>query len=276
LKEKRTGAEIPFAMPKDCPACGETIFREDGEAVFRCINPNCPAQKIRSIIHFASRDAMDIEGLGDAVVEQLCNEGLLKDSSDLYALKKEQLEGLERFAEKSAENLIEAVNKSKNNNADRLLFALGIRHIGAKTAKNLMEHFGSVDALGKAKKEEIVAVSDVGEKMADSIIQYFADEKNIEFINRLKNSGVNTEYTSSVTGSYFLGKVFVLTGTLSTMKRNEAKALIENQGGKVSGSVSKNTDFVVAGEEAGSKLQKANELGITVLSENEFIEMLKN
>lgn len=275
LKEKRTGKETPFSMPKDCPACGEAITREDNEAVYRCINPNCPAQKIRSIIHFASRDAMDIEGLGEAVVEQLCNEGVLKDSSDLFVLKKDKLTELERFAEKSAENLIQAVNKSKNNNADRLLFALGIRHVGAKTAKNLMEHFGSVDALGKAEKEEITAVPDVGEKMAESIIQYFSDEKNIEFINRLKNSGVNTTYTSTVTGSYFQGKVFVLTGTLSSMKRSEAKTLIENLGGKVSGSVSKNTDFVVAGEEAGSKLQKANELGVSVISEEEFVKMLE-
>ena len=275
LKEKRTGKEMPFSMPKVCPACGEAITREDNEAVYRCINPNCPAQKIRSIIHFASRDAMDIEGLGEAVVEQLCNEGVLKDSSDLFVLEKDKLTELERFAEKSAENLIQAVNKSKNNNADRLLFALGIRHVGAKTAKNLMEHFGSVDALGKAEKEEITAVPDVGEKMAESIIQYFSDEKNIEFINRLKNSGVNTTYTSTVTGSYFQGKVFVLTGTLSSMKRSEAKTLIENQGGKVSGSVSKNTDFVVAGEEAGSKLQKANELGVSVISEEEFVKMLE-
>ena len=275
LKEKRTGREIPFSMPEDCPACGEKITREDNEAVYRCINPNCPAQKIRSIIHFASRDAMDIEGLGEAVVEQLCNEGILADSSDLFVLEKEKLTALERFAEKSAENLIQAVNKSKNNNADRLLFALGIRHVGAKTAKNLMEYFGSVDALANAEKEEITAVPDVGEKMAESIIQYFSDEKNVEFINRLKNSGVNTTYTSTVTGSYFQGKVFVLTGTLSSMKRSEAKTLIENQGGKVSGSVSKNTDFVVAGEEAGSKLQKANELGVTVVSEEEFVKMLE-
>ena len=276
IKEKRTGAEIPFSMPEGCPACGEKIQREDNEAVYRCINPNCPAQKVRSIIHFASRDAMDIEGLGDAVVEQLCNEGLLKDASDLYRLEKEKLTHLERFAEKSAENLILAVEKSKGNNGDKLLFALGIRHIGARTAKNLMEYFKSLDALAIADKEEIVKVSDVGEKMAESLIQYFSDEKNIEFINRLKESGVNTSYTSSVTGNIFSGKVFVLTGTLSTLKRNEAKALIENQGGKVSGSVSKNTDFVVAGEEAGSKLAKANELGITVLSEEEFIRMIEN
>lgn len=274
LKEKRTGREIPFAMPENCPACGERIQREDGEAVYRCINPNCPAQRIRSVIHYASRDAMDIEGLGEAVVEQLCNEGLLNDASDLYVLKKEELSELEHFADKSAENLIAAINKSKENNADKLLFALGIRHIGAKTAKNLMEHFGSIEKLSKADKGEIVNVSDVGEKMADSIIQYFSDEKNSEFINRLIESGVNTKYVSSVIGSTFSGKVFVLTGTLSGMKRSEAKLLIENLGGKVSGSVSKNTDYVVAGEEAGSKLQKANELGIVVLSEDEFVSML--
>lgn len=274
LKEKRTGAEKPFKMPELCPACGEKIQRDEGEAVYRCINPNCPAQRIRSIIHFASREAMDIEGLGEAVVEQLCEEELIKDSSDLYILKKEQLCDLERFAEKSAGNLINAIEKSKENNADRLLFALGIKHIGAKTAKNLLESYGSIENLSKADKDSLTAVYDVGEKMADSILQYFSDDKNNAFISRLKDAGVNTVYKSSVTGNTFSGKVFVLTGTLSGMKRNEAKALIENQGGKVSGSVSKNTDYVVAGEEAGSKLSKANELGITVLSEEEFLKML--
>lgn len=276
LKDKRTGQEKKFIVPEVCPACGEKLHKEENEAVVRCINPNCPAQKIRSIIHFASRDAMDIEGLGEAVVEQLANEGVIENAADLYAIKVEDLINLERFAVKSAQNLIDAIEKSKSNNADRLLFALGIRHIGLKTAKSLMEYFSSIDALFEAEREEIISVSDIGEKMADSILQYFSDNKNVEFISKLKGFGVNTNYISQKKGNSLEGKVFVLTGTLSTMKRDEAKAMIENEGGKVSGSVSKKTDYVVAGEEAGSKLKKANELLIKVLSEDEFISMFEN
>lgn len=274
IKEKRTGKEKEFVMPSVCPACGEKIEREENEAVVRCVNPNCPAQKVRSIIHFASRDAMDIEGLGDAVVEQLCSEKIIEDSADLYYIKTEDIIGLERFAQKSAENLISAIEKSKNNNADKFLFALGIRHIGAKSAKNLMQYFKSIDALMNAEREEIISVSDIGEKMADSIISYFKNEKNREYIEKFKAGGVNTEYKSTLTGSGLDGKTFVLTGTLENLKRNEAKALIENNGGKVSGSVSKKTDYVVAGEDAGSKLQKANELGVLVISEEELLKML--
>lgn len=276
VKEKRSGAEKEFEMPKVCPACGEPVEREEGEAVLRCINPNCPAQKIRSIIHFASRDAMDIEGLGDAVVEQLCAEGLISDSADLYYLEKESLLNLERFAEKSAENLLSAIEKSKKNNADKLLFALGIRHIGAKSAKNLMEAFGSFENLSKATKEEILAAKDVGEKMAESITGYFSFETHREFLKRLENAGVNMEYKSSFEGDLFSGKTFVLTGTLENLKRSGAKEKIEALGGKVSGSVSKKTDYVLAGSEAGSKLEKAQELGIKVISEEEFLNMLSS
>ncbi len=276
VKEKRSGAEKEFEMPKVCPACGEPVEREESEAVLRCINPNCPAQKIRSIIHFASRDAMDIEGLGDAVVEQLCAEGLISDSADLYYLEKESLLNLERFAEKSAENLLSAIEKSKKNNADKLLFALGIRHIGAKSAKNLMETFGSFENLSKATKEEILAAKDVGEKMAESITGYFSFETHREFLKRLENAGVNMEYKSSFEGDLFSGKTFVLTGTLENLKRSEAKEKIEALGGKVSGSVSKKTDYVLAGSEAGSKLEKAQELGIKVVSEAEFLNMLSS
>lgn len=276
VKEKRSGAEKEFEMPKVCPACGEPVEREESEAVLRCINPNCPAQKIRSIIHFASRDAMDIEGLGDAVVEQLCAEGLISDSADLYYLEKESLLNLERFAEKSAENLLSAIEKSKKNNADKLLFALGIRHIGAKSATNLMMAFGSFEKLSKATKEEILAAKDVGEKMAESITGYFSFETHIEFLKRLENAGVNMEYKSSFEGDLFSGKTFVLTGTLENLKRSEAKEKIEALGGKVSGSVSKKTDYVLAGSEAGSKLEKAQELGIKVISEAEFLNMLSS
>ena len=274
VKEKRTGNEERFLMPSVCPACFEKIERESGEAVTRCINPNCPAQKVRSIIHFASRDAMDIEGLGDAVVEQLCESGIISDAADLYYMTEESLINLDRFAKKSAENLINAVNKSKDNNADKLLFALGIRHIGAKSAKNLMMYFESIERLASAYKEEILSVSDIGEKMAESIVSYFSNEKNIGFIERLKNRGVNMTYISSVNSNIFEGKVFVLTGTLETMKRSDAQKIIENAGGKVSSSVSKNTDYVLAGEEAGSKLKKAIELGVPIINEEEFNKML--
>lgn len=276
VKEKRSGAEKEFEMPKVCPACGEPVEREESEAVLRCINPNCPAQKIRSIIHFASRDAMDIEGLGDAVVEQLCAEGLISDSADLYYLEKKSLLNLERFAEKSAENLLSAIEKSKKNNADKLLFALGIRHIGAKSATNLMMAFGSFEKLSKATKEEILAAKDVGEKMAESITGYFSFETHREFLKRLENAGVNMEYKSSFEGDLFSGKTFVLTGTLENLKRSGAKEKIEALGGKVSGSVSKKTDYVLAGSEAGSKLEKAQELGIKVISEAEFLNMLSS
>lgn len=274
VKEKRTGAEKEFEVPTVCPACGEPVEREENEAALRCINPNCPAQKIRSIIHFASRDAMDIEGLGEAVVEQLCTEEIISDSADLYYLSKKDLINLERFADKSAKNLLTAIEKSKQNNADKLLYALGIRHIGAKSAKNLMSAFGSFDALAAANKEELLAVEDVGEKMADSLLSYFSFEEHKEFLNRLKSAGVNTQYSSSAEGSLFAGKIFVLTGTLENMKRSEAKEKIEALGGKVSGSVSKKTDYVLAGEEAGSKLKKAQELEIKVISEEEFLKML--
>ncbi len=275
IKDKRKGTEAAFEMPKVCPACNEKIERIEDEAVTRCTNPNCPAQKIRSIIHFASRDAMDIEGLGDAVVEQLAGENIISNSADLYYIKKDMLTGLERFAEKSAENLISAIEKSKTNNGDKFLFALGIRHIGAKSAKNLMMKFGSVDALMNADKQQITDTPDVGEKMAESIVNYFSNEKNREFIEKFKNAGVNTEYISTATGNSLEGKIFVLTGTLEKLKRSEAKTLIENNGGVVSGSVSKKTDFVVAGEDAGSKLQKANELGITVITEEDLMGMLQ-
>ena len=276
VKEKRTGCEKTFEMPKVCPACGEPVEREESEAVLRCINPNCPAQKIRSIIHFASRDAMDIEGLGEAVVEQLCGENLISDAADLYYLSKNDLANLERFAEKSAQNLISAIEKSKQNNADKLLYALGIRHIGAKTAKNLMMAFGSFENLENAEKEEILKVEDVGEKMAESLVGYFSFKEHKEFLNRIKSVGVNTKYISSASGTLFAGKTFVLTGTLESLKRSEAKEKIEALGGKVSGSVSKKTDYVLAGEEAGSKLQKAQELGIKIISEEDFLKTLSS
>ncbi len=274
LKEKRTGEEKIFKMPTHCPACGEELFREEGEAALRCTSTNCPAQRIRSIIHFASRGAMDIEGLGDAVVEQLVNEGLIKTSADLFYLKKDELVKLERFAEKSAQNLIDAIEKAKENPLDKLLCGLGIRLIGAKGAKTVAAHFGSIENIMNAKIDEVLLIDDVGEKMAESLVHYFAEPETKELVERMKNAGVNMMAEEKISGGVLEGKTFVLTGTLPTLKRPEAQKIIEDNGGKVSGSVSKKTDFVVAGEEAGSKLTKAESLGIKIITEEELLGMI--
>ena len=275
VKEKRTGTETVFAMPKTCPACGEPLYREEGEAAVRCLSSNCPAQQMRSIIHFASKAAMDIDGLGPAIVEQLLDAGCIKDCGDLYALTYEDVVSLERFAEKSAQNLMDAIQKSKEQGLDRVLFGLGVRLIGARAAQLLAERFGTMETLMQASKEELSQVPDIGEKMAESLIHYFKEEKSLELIARLKAAGVRMDYESKRVGDSLSGKTFVLTGTLPTLKRSEAQTMIENHGGKVSGCVSKKTDFVVAGEEAGSKLDKANALGVTVLTEEELLEMLE-
>lgn len=274
LKDKRTGNEREFEMPKVCPACGEPLFREEGEAALRCVSTNCPAQRVRSIIHFASRGAMDIEGLGEAVVEQLVSEGLIENSADLFYLEQDDLVKLERFAEKSAKNLIDAIGKSKKNPLDKLICGLGIRLIGAKGAKALAEKFGEMDALMQASVEEIASINDVGEKMAESAAHYFREKETVNLIERMKAAGVNMLADKSEKGSVFEGKSFVLTGTLPTLKRSEAQKIIEDNGGRVLGSVSKKTDFVVAGEEAGSKLDKAISLGVSVISESELLKML--
>jgi len=275
LKDKRNGSEREFAMPKVCPACGEPLFREEGEAATRCVSTNCPAQKVRSIIHFASRGAMDIEGLGDAVVEQLVDEGLIKNTADLFYLEFMELVGLERFGEKSAQNLIDAIEKAKQNPLDRLICGLGIRLIGAKAAKNIAGHFGNIDAVMSATVDEVSAIDDIGDKMAESLVHYFAEPETKDLIERMKAAGVNMIAEERSVGVSLEGKTFVLTGTLPILKRSEAQKLIEDNGGKVSGSVSKKTDYVVAGEEAGSKLDKANALGIAVITEEELMEMLK-
>ncbi len=274
LKEKRTGNEKPYKMPTHCPACGEELFKEEGEAALRCINSNCPAQCLRSIIHFASRGAMDIEGLGDAVVEQLLDEGLIKTSADLFYLKFEDLINLERFAEKSARNLLDAIEKAKENPLDKLLSGLGIRLIGARGAKAIAKHFGDMDSIMKATVEEILAIPDIGEKMAESMLHYFSQAETRDSIEKMKNAGVNMTAEKAVEGGKLEGKTFVLTGTFPTLKRTDAQKLIEDNGGKVSSSVSKKTDFVVAGEEAGSKLDKAQSLGIAVITEEELLKMI--
>ena len=272
---KRDGSEAEFHMPSSCPVCGGELRREDGEAATRCTNSNCPAQQLRAIIHYVSKPAMDIDGLGAAVVEQLIDEGLISDCADLYTLKYEDIVNLERFGKKSAQNLIDAIDKSRGIGLDRVLFGLGIRMIGSRAAQILAAHFENIDALMAADAKELSSIPEIGEKMAVSLVEYFSQEKSIDIISRLREANVRLDYEAKRESNLLEGKTLVLTGTLPTLKRSEAKSLIESHGGKVSGSVSKKTDYVIAGEEAGSKLDKATGLGITVLSEDELLEMLK-
>ncbi len=274
LKEKRTGKEREFVMPTVCPACGEALFREEGEAALRCVSTNCPAQRVRSIIHFASRGAMDIEGLGDMIVEQLVESGLIKNTADLFYLKYEDVVELERFADKSAQNLIDAIEGAKKNSLDKLLCGLGIRLIGAKAAKNIAQYFGDMDSIMSATIEQVSEIDDVGTKMAESLVHYFSEPETKELIERMKQAGVNMIAEEKPTGGNLMSKTFVLTGTFPTLKRSEAQKLIEDNGGKVSGSVSKKTDFVVAGIDAGSKLDKAQTLGVAVITEEELLKMV--
>ncbi len=273
--DKRDGTEVPFEMPTTCPSCGEPVFREEGEAAVRCTNASCPAQLSRGIEHFASKDAMDIDGLGPQIVEALIRADLIRDPADLYTLTAEQVAGLERMGEKSAQNLIAAIERSKQAGLERLLFALGIRNIGAVAAAALAARFGTLDATMDATVEELCAIPDFGEITALCVVNYFSHEQNRALCRRLADAGLVTTSTAAPTSDRYAGKTFVLTGTLPTMSRDEASALIKAQGGKVSGSVSKKTDYVVAGEAAGSKLTKANELGVTVIDEATLLEMLK-
>ena len=264
---------IPFKMPEVCPSCGSPVSREEGEAVVRCTNADCPAQILRHLIHFTSRDAMDIEGLGPAVLEQLIDGGLIKTIDDIYTLKAEEIERLERIGEKSASNLINAIEKSKQNDLSKLIFAFGIRHIGAKAAKLISDNFGDIDAILSASKEDYSAIDGFGDILADAAAEFFSLPETHNMIERLKAAGVNMRSLNTVTDSKFKGLTFVLTGTLPTYSRNEASAIIENLGGKTSSSVSKKTSYVLAGEETGSKLDKANSLGVPVIDEEEFKKM---
>lgn len=267
---------VPFRLPEICPVCGTPSVRDEGESVLRCPNGQCPAQLLKSLIHFASRNAMNIDGLGEANMELLVEKGLVQSPADLYLLKKEQLSVLEGFGEVSAEKLIKAIEKSKNAELDRLVFALGIRNIGQKAATLLCERFGNMDRIIGADTEEISSIDTFGNIMAESVVKAFREPHRLELIRRLREAGVNMNYTKKSAGDgRFNGITFVLTGTLPTMKRDEAKVLIESFGGKVSGSVSKKTGYVVAGEEAGSKLVKAQELGIKIIDEAALIEMTK-
>ena len=272
---KHAEGSAPFKMPTVCPSCNSPVTREEGEAVIRCTNADCPAQLLRHLIHFTSRDAMDIEGLGPAVLEQLLDAELISKIDDLYDLDYDQVAKLERTGEKTVENLKNAIEKSKENDLSKLIFAFGIRHIGAKAAKLLSENFGDIDTILSASKEALQNIDGFGEILAESAFEFFSLEETRNMIERLKSKGVNMKSLKEVTDTRFSGKTFVLTGTLPTMTRNEASAIIESFGGKTSSSVSKKTDFVLAGEEAGSKLDKANKLGVAVITEGEFRKMIK-
>ncbi|MEL7565607.1 MAG: NAD-dependent DNA ligase LigA [Dehalobacterium sp.] len=274
IKERRTGRERPFVMPERCPECGSQVVRLSEEAAFRCTGGACPAQLRESLIHFVSRDAMDIDGLGPAVVSQLLEAGLVQDVADLYYLTKDQLVKLDRLGEKSAQNLLNAIEKSKNNSLGQLIFALGIRFVGARTGKLLAEHLGSLDELQVASEEHLINIPEIGQKMAESITAYFNQEQNIRIIEKLKAAGVNMLAKETSRKGGLTGKTFVITGTLPTLSRKEAQNLIEENGGKVSGSVSKKTDYVVVGEDPGSKYDKALSLNITILTEEELIGLL--
>ena len=278
ILERRDGSERPFEMIDVCPECGAHLVKKD--AMHFCVNPLCPARKIEGIIHFSSRDAMDIEGMGEKVVEQFFNQGFFSDIVGIYRLfeRRDDVISLDGWQSKSIDNLLDAIEKSKGNSLEKVLFGLGIKEVGAKMAKTLSRIYQNIDALMAASEEELLEIPDVGPVLARSVVSYFKDENNIALINALKEVGVNFTYlgsTSKAANSYFSGKTVVLTGTLESMGRKEATEILENLGAKVTGSVSKATDVVIAGPGAGSKLDKANELGITVIDETMFLELIK-
>lgn len=274
IPEKRPADAAPYYLPQRCPVCGADVVRDEDGAHVRCTGAECPAQLLRNLTHFASRDAMDIEGLGPAVVEALVDAGFVKMPADLYHLDAQSVASLERMGQKSAENLLAAIERSKSNDLSRLLFAFGIRQVGQKAAKVLAARFGTLDALASASMQELTDVNDVGEITARNLAEWFASPQSRHLIDELRKVGVNMKSTAAPTGDALAGKTFVLTGTLEHFTRDEAGEQIEKLGGKVSGSVSKKTSYVVAGEAAGSKLKKANELGIPVLTEEDFLAML--
>ncbi len=265
---------VPYILPSICPSCSAPVIREEGEAAVRCVNPECPAQLLRNVIHFCSRDAMDIEGLGDALVEKFISENLISNVADIYDITAGEIMMLEGHQEKSAKNLVEAIGRSKKNDLSRLLFALGIRHIGQKAAKLLSEYFGDIDSIIAASEEEIAEIDGFGGIMAKSAAEFFSMTQTADLIERLKAAGVNMKSLKGKSDDQrFAGLTFVLTGTLPTLSRKEATEIIENLGGKASSSVSKKTSYVVAGEEAGSKLQKATDLGIPVITQDDLLKM---
>lgn len=271
---KRTDGALPFKWPEVCPVCGGPLYRDPDEAAIRCVSSECPAQLSRSIAHFASRGAMDIEGLGIAIVENLLQNGHIRSAADLYFLKAEDIASMEKMGQKSAENLLNALEASKSNQLSRLLFAFGIRNVGQKASKAIAEKFLTLDAIMQATDEEIVSIRDVGPVIAESLRDWFASPQNIHFIDRLKEAGVNMTEHVEKKDSRFEGKTFVLTGTLPTYTREQATQMIESFGGKVSSSVSKKTSYLLAGEDAGSKLTKAQSLGIAIIDQDEFEKMI--
>lgn len=277
IKSRRDGSEVDFCMPKVCPECGGIVVREVGEAASRCTNMSCPAQLKRGIIHFVSRDAMNIDGLGPQIITLLMDSGLINDAADLFMLNFDELMTLDRMGEKSTKKLLLAIEKAKENEIDRFIFGLGIRFIGSKSAKNIAKAFRNVDKLIKAEYESLIQIEEIGDKMAQSIIAFFKDEHNLNLIEKFRAAGINFNMITQISESNlkFKGLTFVLTGSLTKFTRTSATEIIEKYGGKVSGSVSKKTNYVVAGEEAGSKLKKAEELGISILSEEAFESILE-
>jgi DNA ligase (NAD+) len=277
IESRRTGAEKPFRMPKKCPVCGGLVSRPEGEAVARCVAADCPAQLKARLLHFASRRAMRIEGLGEALVEQLVGKGMVRDVGDLYGLRLEDVAALDRMAEKSASNLMAQIEASKSRELPALVYGLGIRHVGERTAAILARHFHSLEGLSRASVEELDAVHEIGLVLAESVRDWFDDPGNLALCERLRAAGVRTELERGAALLHteaFAGKQFVLTGKLESLTRDEARALIEARGGRVTSSVSKKTDYVVAGEDAGSKLEKAVALGLEVIDEKVLREML--
>jgi DNA ligase (NAD+) len=275
LTDKRNGSELPLPLPAACPECGSEVVKIPGEVAVRCLGLACPAQIRESIIHFASRHAMDIDGLGDKYIEQLLRLGLVKTVADLYYLSKDDFMQFERMGDKLADNLLSAIENSKERPLSRFIFALGIRHVGEHTAKLLASAFGSVANLEKATEEELLSIREIGPQVAGSITTFFRNRSNIEVIERMFAAGVRPSVEEKKVGGRFTGKTFVFTGALSRFSRDEAKRFVEDEGGHAAGSVSKKTDYVVAGEDAGSKLEKARQLGVTVLSEEEFLKMME-
>ena len=275
-KNKRTGEEIDFEMPKQCPVCGAQAVREEGEAAIRCTGIECPAKLFRNLVHFVSREAMNIDGLGENIIQQLLDNRLIENIADIYMLQLEDIASLKKNGQKFAQNLVDSINKSKENDLYRLITALGIRHVGSKASKLLARKYKNIDNLMKAEFEDLSQINDIGSIVANSIIEFFSQEQTQDLIQKLKEAGVNTEAKEEENiDNRFEGKTFVLTGTLENYTRGEASNLIEKFGGKTSGTVSKKTDYVLAGEDAGSKLTKAQNLGVTILTEAEFQEMIR-
>ena len=274
-KDKRTGKEKDFEMPKTCPVCGAPAIREEGEAAIRCTGIECPAKLFRNLVHFVSREAMNIDGLGESIIQQLLDRKLIANIADIYTLKFEDIASLKKNGKKFAQNLVDSIEASKQNDLYRLITALGIRHVGTKASKILAKKYKNIDNLLEANFEDLSTIADIGPVMANSIIEFFGQEQTKDLIAKLKEAGVNTtSLEEELTDNRFEGKTFVLTGSLEKFTRGEASDIIEKYGGKVSGSVSKKTDYVLAGEEAGSKLTKAQSLGVTIITEEQFDEMV--